>query len=66
MAQRFPRKITIWTTEQQADCLELLARDGLLSVSDHARQAFQFYFNQIGIKPAARPMPNGQHIQAAE
>jgi hypothetical protein len=56
--QRFPRHLQIWVPDAMADGLELLAQDGLLSVSDHARQALALYLRHHGALPVR---PNGQH-----
>jgi hypothetical protein len=65
---RFPVKVEVWVPQSIADGLEQLASDQLLSVSDHARQAFRLYLNHLGINPPPRPpaqVANGKHAQAA-
>jgi hypothetical protein len=57
---RFPRKIETWVPDAIADGLELLAADQLLTVSDHARQAFRMYLTQLGVLQPQRPtQPHG-------
>lgn len=62
-AARFPRKIEVWVTDPIADGFALLAADGMLSISDHARQALAGYLRalNIPITPPQPARPNGQH-----
>jgi hypothetical protein len=63
-AARFPRKMEVWVSDAYAQAFELLASDGLLTISDHARQAFRMYLTQMRALPAPQPAkPNGQHQQ---
>jgi len=64
-AVRFPRKIEVWVPDAIANGFELLAADQLLTVSDHARQAFRLYLTQLGAMGAPRPASNGQHQEQA-
>ena len=52
-AARFPRKLEVWVPDAIADGFALLAADGLLTVSDHARQALAIYLrgNNIPTRP---------------
>jgi hypothetical protein len=45
------------------DGLEALAADGMLTISDHARQALLMYLRQYGIAVPSRPAQsvNGHH-----
>jgi hypothetical protein len=65
-AARFPRKLEVWVPDAIAEGFELLASDGLLTISDHARQAFRLYLTQLGALKA-RPMQsvNGQQQEQA-
>jgi len=66
-AARFPIKMETWVPENYAQAFELLASDGLLTISDHARQAFRAYLTQLGALPAPQPAkPNGQHHQETQ
>ncbi len=62
---RFPFTISVAITTRQAEGLELLAEaDGLLTVSDHVRQAIQAYLVDSGViahlaKLTDRAMSNG-------
>jgi hypothetical protein len=66
-AARFPRKLEVWVPDAIADGLDALASDGLLTISDHARQALALYLRNYGITVAPRPAqsPNGQHQERA-
>ena len=61
-AARFPRKLEVWISDAYAEAFDLLASDQLLTVSDHARQAFRLYLTQMGALQQARPVQtvNGQ------
>ena len=61
-AVRFPTKLEVWIPDEYAEAFELLTGDQLLTVSDHARQAFRLYLTQLG---ALKPRP-ANHQQAAE
>jgi len=55
---RFPMRLQICTTEEQAAALETLAANSLLDVSDHVRQAIDWYLRQMNaLQP--RQMQNG-------
>jgi hypothetical protein len=59
-AARFPTKIEVWVPDEYAAAFELLADDQLLTVSDHARQAFRLYLTQFGaLKPRPAKPVNG-------
>jgi hypothetical protein len=63
-AARFPTKIEVWVPDEYAAAFELLAGDQLLTVSDHARQAFRLYLTQLGaLKPRPAQPLNGHHQQ---
>ena len=54
----------VWVSDAYAEAFEQLASDQLLTVSDHARQAFRLYLTQLGALSAPQPArPNGQHHQ---
>jgi hypothetical protein len=58
--------LSIAVPETIADGLELLATDGLLTVSDHARQALKLYLMQAGALAAPMTAPaNGTHEKAS-
>jgi hypothetical protein len=59
-AVRFPRKLEVWVPDGIADGYELLARDQLLSVSDHMRQALARYLASAGIPITPQQRANGQ------
>jgi hypothetical protein len=65
-AARFPRKIEVWVPDAIADGFEMLAADQLLSVSDHARQAFRLYLTQLGVMPSRPVNGHAQQAQRAE
>jgi hypothetical protein len=58
--KRFPCVLSVPIPENMAAALESLSADGLLTTSDHARQALQRYLVQVGALTIA-PRPNGQH-----
>jgi len=62
---RFPHVLSIAVTKNLADGLETLASDGLLTVSDHARQALKYYLAQAGVlaPPMTAPV-NGNHQES--
>jgi hypothetical protein len=66
-AVRFPRKIEFWVPDAIADGLDALAADGMLTISDHARQALALYLRTYGVAVAPRPAQsiNGQHKETA-
>jgi len=60
-AARFPIKMETWVPENYAQAFEQLASDGLLNVSDHARQAFRMYLTQMRALPAPQPAKLNGH-----
>ena len=60
---RFPRRLEVWVPDALMDGLEALAADGMLTISDHARQALLMYLRQYGIAVPSRPAQsvNGHH-----
>ena len=60
---RFPRKLEVWVPDALMDGLEVLAADGMLTISDHARQALLWYLRNAGVTVAPRPAQssNGHH-----
>ena len=64
---RFPRKLEVWVPDALMDGLEALASDGMLTISDHARQALLWYLRNAGIAVPARPAQsvNGHHQERA-
>jgi hypothetical protein len=52
-------RLQICTTEEQAAALETLAANSLLDVSDHVRQAIDWYLRQMNAL-VPRQMQNGK------
>lgn len=62
--RRFECYVEFWTTPEQFEAFSVLAANGLLTKSDHYRQAFDLYLRGVRALPAPRPeQPNGQHHQ---
>jgi hypothetical protein len=60
-APRFPCRIDVAVPDEIARAFELLAADGMLTVSDHVRQACKFYLTQMGaLAPPRVAAPNGK------
>jgi hypothetical protein len=59
---RFPRKMEVWVPDSIGAAFDRLAEDQLLSVSDHARQAFVGYLRALNVpislrRPASNQQP---------